>query len=269
MSQRLPPSSESIWDVSDHDFRIQAYQRSELPRWVLTWTSPTSLASHQEALTLESLREVLFPYLFESGNEVQVQVQGSFARPLSTLASKKSSQGSHFAFWEKLGAWLRRLHHVPAPSGFGSLNQSNRYQTFNAMMAAEFDSLGQRLQMLDSEALKEQAIELLAELRHELSSFHPHGRSTWTLGRITTERILVDPATSRVEGASDLSHIGLRPPEFDLANLRYHNLFGGQPQAETAFWKGYQAVLTSDFERRIYYFQRLLSLQTLLLLPPD
>jgi hypothetical protein len=227
--------------------------------WRLAWTHPEEARRHQLRASNPPLARRVFPFAQTSSTPEGVELKAEDARPLSHLIEDGLSPVQHHRVLEELGRWLRALHDLPAPEGFGDPEGQPRLQTINAFLAARFVALSQRLS--EREELHLDALPLLADLRNELSSFHPHGRSTWTIGRLTTDRLAIRPGTRTIAGVMDLGLLSLRPPEVDLAALQISGVLPKRPLAARAFWRGYSAALTRDLARRIDYFARLFSLE--------
>lgn len=232
--------------------------------WRIHWRRSDERQRHIRLSGIDGLRSRVFPYDVIEVDELAIQVAATGARPLSSMAWQQFSPPSMAGLFENLGRWLRGLHDLPAPAGFGDPHGPEPFQTINAFMAAEYLEFGHRISTFDDDHLYEKAVESLATLRHELSIFHPHGKSCWTVGRLTPERIAIDPDTLQVEAILDLGACALRPPDYDLAALRVYGILTDHPIADRAFWRGYQAAQTSDLARRLSYFERLIELERLL-----
>lgn len=228
--------------------------------WRMTWRDASQCARHLRFVT--DLPDELFPWDVEPIGDDTIEIEADGARPLSSFSLPSARKATIASLFESLGAYLRTLHDHPSPEGFGPPDTSKFRHTFNAYMTAEFESIHRRLQSADDPAFRDQAIDALASLRRELSAFHPHGKSAWTVGRATPRRLAISRNPTRLQACVDFGAVALRPPEFDLATLRIDDLLSGDPSlADRAFWKGYRAALTRDLDRRIAYFERLIDLK--------
>ena len=248
--------------ASDDRWSWSSLEEDGDPRWELRWS--TDVEARRHSGFVEEYGDKLFPYAVVSQGETSCTLRAGDARPFSTIQWRKTGDSSIVALFESLGMWLRSVHELDAPAGFGDVIVDDKYHTFNAFMATEFTALSRRMQELNNEMVRDTAVETMATLRHELSAFHPHGRSTWTVGRPTPERLATGENPSRVECFLDFGAVALRPPEYDLAALRVHGLLPEHPIAERAFWKGYKAAVTCDLSRRLAYFESLIELERLL-----
>lgn len=228
----------------------------------LTWHLADEAQRHHRRLGEALLARQLFPFrvLPDDDGGCRFQSDGGVSPlvPLSALMAQGLSPLKLGRVIEELGRWLRALHDLPSPGGFGDPDNQPRLQTINAFLSETFADLAQGLTaqgMLD-----ETRLQILADLRNELSSFHPHGRTSWTLGRITPERLAMDPTAGSIVAALDLGQASLRPPEWDLAALRVSEILPPRSLMERSFFRGYGAALTRDLERRVDYFERLLRL---------
>ena len=228
----------------------------------LSWQRPEEAERHRRRLDEAQLARQLFPFRVlpcdDGGCRLQLSSAGAPPRPLSTVLTDGLPPLKLTRVLEELGRWLRALHDLPSPDGFGDPEAEPRLQTINAFLSQTFAEMTQEL--TEREALNEEKLQSLADLRNELSGFHPHGRTSWTLGRITPGRLAVDPTTGAIVAFMDLGQISLRPPEWDLAALRVSRLLPARSLSERAFFRGYGAALTRDLERRVHYFERLLTL---------
>ena len=248
--------------AGDHHWQWMEYANDEERSWLFRWPDTNSLERHLRFL--DRVGEVYRPLPTRRHDQTSLVGTTEKLAPLSALDLQGASLPRIKSLFESLGRWLRNLHDVPAPSGFGDIGQENSFHTFNAFMAENFRILGIRLRALDSDVVRDQSVQVLAALRNELSAFHPHGRSAWTVGRLTPSRIAVSTEQFRVAGVLDFGAAALRPPEYDIASLRIHRIFGEHLAAERAFWSGYGAARTCDLKRRITYFERLIELEHLL-----
>ena len=229
----------------------------------LWWDSPRRFQRHELFVTDES-RRALFPHRIASTGEDRMEVQLGNLEPLATLDFEDLGDASAFSLFHSLGRRLREVHGLRCAARFGDHLYGTTYRTFNGFMAAEFGALGARFRRLEDGVQRDRAMELIAELRHELSGFHPYGRSCWTVGRLSPERIAIRTTPREVVGFLDFGSAALRPPEYDLASMRAEGVLASHPRAERGFWKGYDAALTRDLERRILYFERLIALEKVL-----
>lgn len=247
--------SRSTFQVEDRHFRWES--RTNHPTiWRLFWKHPHDLAAHLRALENPRLTANLFPFQLRSIEDDYAEFQGTRSRPLSLIDRESLPPLWRRLCFESLGTWLRALHDQPAPEGFGAYFGGERFQTFNALMAHDLQRFGHQIHALQDDAARDQALELLSDLRCGLNAFHPHGRSVWTLSYLSANRLAIHPVSAQIEGIVDLSGLATRPPEFDLGALTFYGLLENDGHDEQAFWKGYRAVLTRDLERRIHYFQR-------------
>ncbi len=262
-----PLAADELWHwllVDDGACESDSSGENENPKWRLQWHNRGEARRHILRIKDSRLASALFPFSVLHTEETIVDIVAVPGRPLSSVNWRGLSQLEIRKLFEGLGSRLRHLHDMPAPSGFGDPEIGQRYQTINAFMAARFSDLSNRLQVVESEDLRDQSVRLLAGLRQELSIFHPHGRSCWTIGRLSADRMLYDEESGKIEGILDLGCLALRPPEYDLAALRAYGILTDHPVADRGFWKGYQAALTRDLERRFDYFGRLIELERLL-----
>lgn len=231
------------------------------PRWVLAWSDSTELQRHQAFV---GERQRLFPYDVRSRDETRLTVKATGATALATMNWCEFGDATVMSLFESLGRWLRAIHDLDAPAGFGDLLMDHSFHTYNAFMAAEFGELSRRMRTLENDAMRDTAVESMAALRQELSAFHPHGKSTWTVGRPTPQRLAVTDDATGVEACLDFGSVALRPPEYDLAALRVYGVLTDHRVADRAFWKGYDVAVTCDLTRRITYFESLIELERLL-----
>lgn len=244
-----------------------SWQRSpkKTRAWQLCFRDPRDQTTHLRAMEDQQIAQRLFPYSLQALDEGVVEVLGSRGISFQELLFENPAVLEEIRLFENLGAWLRSVHELDGPTGFGAYLQPDEYLTINALMSSLFSTLGAAMHRLDEEEeLQGRTLESLAELRNELASFHPHGRSTWVLGRFSPQFLILNPLSLEVEGYLDLSQIRKSPPEWDLGALYSLDLFANNPAFERGFWKGYRAVLTRDLERRIDYFRRFHQLCSLL-----
>ena len=236
--------------------------------WILHWPDDEQARRAAHRIDDTALARRIFPFELADAPEIDgLTVVAQDVRPLSALLYDGVTPVRHHRTLEELGRWLRALHDLSAPAGFGDPESQPRLQTINAFLAARFVTISQDLP--DTNGLHEEALHHLADLRNELSAFHPHGRSTWTVGRIDADRIAIHPKTGAIAGILDPGMVSLRPPEYDLAALRAFGVLSSSSLAARAFWRGYGAALTRDLERRIAYFERLIDLERQLGCPAD
>ena len=230
--------------------------------WHLTWSRADELLRHLGFV--DETGNAVFPYDSKPLSDRALKVEPSDGRPLSTIEWRTIKATTKVGLFESLGRLISTLHNLPAPAGFGDALCGEPYGTFNGFMAAEFAELGRAMEALDDQSRYLHAVDALATLRHELSAFHPHGKSTWTAGRLKPASIAVGPKLLRVEAIVELGVVALRPFEYDLAALSLEGLIFDDPLADRAFWKGYGAAVTCDLKRRVRYFERLIALERLL-----
>lgn len=256
-SKAPSPSKTALQTVAgDHHW----HWSSDGDVWRMKWNDASERARHLQFV--DELADDLFPWEVAMVDDDTLEIEADEVRPWSSFSWREARRATVAGLFESLGTYLRTLHDHGAPEGFGWPDAPTFRHTFNAFMAAEFESVHRRLQSLDEPLFREEAIEALASLRRELSAFHPHGRSAWTIGRLTADRLAVSRTPTRLRACVDFGDVALRPPEFDLASLRIEGLLcGEQSLADRSFWKGYGAALTRDLDRRISYFQRLLDLK--------
>ncbi len=234
--------------------------------WRLEWSDTSHRARHLQFV--DELPDELYPWDARSKGDVALIVEPDGARPWVSFSLDEAPRATVAGLFTSLGKYLRHLHDRPSPEGFGPPGTERFRHTFNSFMTAEFETMNRHLLTLKDTDQRREAIDGLASLRQELSAFHPHGRSVWTVGRLTPTRLAVHRHPTRLAGCLDFGDVALRPPEFDLASLRCCGLLGDeQILADRAFWKGYGAALTRDLERRISYFCRLIELKRRLTLP--
>lgn len=251
------PISDDVWRWSTGD--------DESAPWLLRWKRTDQVMRH--LCFVEESGDSLFPYQCQPHGDTSLEVESTTAVPLASVDWRNTEAATRIGLFESLGRLISGLHNLSAPAGFGDAVIGDPYRTFNAFMASEFAELGRRMDSLDDEELYHSAVASMATLRHELSAFHPHGKSTWTAGRLSPNSIAVDQSPLRAEAIVDLGAAALRPFEYDLATLSIHGLILDDPLADRAFWKGYGAAVTCDLKRRISYFERLIELEHLLHLP--
>lgn len=253
--------------ASDPRWRWSKTTEEDTALWHLEWAEGADCTCHRRFV--DKLPEDLFPWEIKLLDARRLAIEADDAQPWSSLPLEDARPVTVTGLYESLGSYLRRLHDHESPHGFGMPRDSTFRHTFNAFMATEFDALNRHLATLGDSKHREKALETLASLRRELSAFHPHGRSCWTVGRLTAERLAVRQNPTRHIASMDFSGVALRPPEYDLAALRLHGFLGGERTvADRSFWKGYNAALTRDLDRRIAYFERLIELKQRLVQPP-
>ncbi len=252
-------------DVGSRRWSLHIDDSGEETRWELQWESADEFARH--IAKIDDFPDALFPYPVQSRDERSLIVSSTGAETLASVAYEELSNAALVGVFESLGKLLRRIHELPSPSGFGDHQFGGAYHTFNAFMASAFTALSEAILELENDEVRDTAVETMANLRHELSAFHPHGRSTWTVGRPTPTRFSVRDNPTEVEALLDFGSVALRPPEYDLAALRIYGLLSDHPVADRAFWKGYGAAVTCDLSRRITYFENLINLERLVSRP--
>ncbi len=237
-------------------------------QWRIGWETEREKTRHREFVEQHVEPDekglCLAPPILVDDEQRALTVEASTARPLSSIDWTEQPTPVIATIFDNLGTTLRQVHELRSPSGFGDGIAGNPFHTFNAFMAAHFTELSRRSQRLENEILRETAVESLAALRQELSAFHPHGKSTWTVGHLAPSRLAVQTKPAGLVALMDLGSTGLRPPEYDLAALHIYRLLDVVPAADRAFWRGYDAARTCDLRRRISYFERLIELERLL-----
>lgn len=264
MSTDAPSHAESDEHLlaDDKRWRWSSMAGDEGQIWQLTWKAEVERRRHHDFVARHGDHRLFKPTA--TGDDKSLTLNASNARPLASMNWREMSNPILVGIFESLGRQLRELHELRSPSGFGDAIAGSPYHTFNAFMAAQFGELSRRTQRVDNEVLRETAMESLASLRHELSAFHPHGASTWTVGRLSPDRLAIKTNPAGVDALMDLGGVGLRPAEYDLAALHIYGLLDVLPVADRAFWRGYNAARTCDLHRRIGYFERLIELERLL-----
>jgi len=217
------------------------------------------------------------PELVESGPGwiLVGDVEGT---PLSELAEGRGvdvleavgSPGARIV--EGVGSLLRKLHNIPARDTFGDVLSSEEKQTdepsqwltFNGYVAAQLEYLSEHLRRrgLPDETLEELSTSI-ADMRHELASFHPRNPASLTHGHLSLEHVWVDPDSREVLALTGFEHACFLPREADIAFLLWIDGIGRDDALTRAFYKGYGAARTMDVQRRERFYRRLVAFQAL------
>ena len=186
----------------------------------------------------------------------------------------RSDQASSWSLWPpgvallgQVGVLLRKLHSVPAPpQRFGELGaqggESKPMRTLSGLIAARLDRAQHELERLGlDEPTHRLMLEGLADLRYELSAFHPRHGATLTHGSLGLDSIWVDAQAQQVVGVTGFDRAAYMPPEADLAWLLWLGLEQDPcEQGIAQLYRGYGAARTMDVQRRERFYRRLSAL---------
>lgn len=168
-----------------------------------------------------------------------------------------------------VGEVMRKLHAVPTEKFCGDVlgdedGSDGRFLTFSGYVAHQLERFAENLR---TQSFSEEEVGRLqtsiAELRHELSAFHPRNPSGYVHGRPGVEHVWLDPSGREVVGLTGFDHAALLPREADLAYILWVDGLGADDHVARAFYDGYGAARTMDVQRRERFFRRLVAFQVL------
>lgn len=168
-----------------------------------------------------------------------------------------------------LGNVVRKLHEIPGDPACGDLldddpDKHQRWLTFSGYVAHELEWLGEHLRRRSwSEEVLSRLTTSIADVRHELSAFHPRNPSCICHGRLSLQHVWVDDAGREIVGLTGFEGAALLPREADVAFLLWLDGIGADEQLARAFYRGYGAARTMDVQRRERFYRRLVSFQAL------
>ena len=175
------------------------------------------------------------------------------------------------ALVQQLGRVLRKVHEVEIPQGrYGAPQEAGGgdgpWHTFTGQVAARLEAFGQALghrELLD-EPRRQQLLRSVADLRHELSAFHPRTPAALTHGQPAWRSVWIDEETFEIVGLTGFAAATIQPAEADLAHALFIEGVGAEDDTARAFYRGYGAARTMDVQRRERFYRRLAALQALL-----
>lgn len=168
-----------------------------------------------------------------------------------------------------VGEVLRKVHTVPSEKYCGDVLgdqplSDGKFLTFSGYVAHQLERFAENLRTQSlSEPQMEQLQKSIADLRHELSAFHPRNPSGYTHGRPSLEHVWLDRAGRSVVGLTGFERSALLPREADLAYILWIDDLGRQEAVARAFYNGYGAARTMDVQRRERFYRRLVAFQVL------
>ncbi|MFU8805069.1 MAG: phosphotransferase family protein [Bradymonadaceae bacterium] len=191
--------------------------------------------------------------------------------PLTNLASGRS------ALMEEMGNLLRKLHEVDSPDLYGDIlstpapasevepvRAQRQWHTFNGYVAAHLDYFSDRINSgVFSDDVRTALLEVVGDLRHELSAFLPRQPAALHHGSFGPKHLWVDVSTGKIVGLTGFENAALLPPGMDIAYLFYIVGLLKNEDAVHAFYRGYGAARTMDVQRREKFYGRLVLLEAL------
>ena len=168
---------------------------------------------------------------------------------------------------ESLGQVLRKLHQVPCEPFCGDVADeavgAERWLTFSGYVAHHLEWFNENMRRREFDEPDIEALSsAIADLRHELSAFHPRNPACLCHGRLDFEHIWVDEAGREVVGITGFECAAQVPREADIAFLLW--IVGiGDERMIRAFYQGYGAARTMDVQRRERFYRRLVAFQAL------
>jgi hypothetical protein len=154
---------------------------------------------------------------------------------------------------------LRKLHTI-AFDGYGDIltdDPRGTFLTFNGWAAQHLESVVEHVRdaQLDDSVVG-QVGEAVAQLRHELASYHPRSPAGLVHGRPHLDHIWVNEAFE-VVGLTGLHHVASLPREIDIAIFLWIVGLGSNEESIRVFYRAYGAARTMDVQRRERFFKRL------------
>ena len=170
---------------------------------------------------------------------------------------------------ESLGNALRKLHSFPAQSVCGDIldepgDAPRRWLTFSGWVAHHLEWFASDLRRRDfDDDTASHLAKSIADMRHELSAFHPRTPPSFCHGKLSLRHVWVDTAGREVVGLTGFDHAAWLPREADLAQLLWIEGLGAEETASRALYQGYGAARTMDVQRRERFFRRLVAFEAL------
>jgi aminoglycoside phosphotransferase (APT) family kinase protein len=169
----------------------------------------------------------------------------------------------------EVGEVLRKVHTVPSEKYCGDVLgdeplSAGKFLTFSGYVAHQLERFAENLRVQSfSEPEMERLQKSIADLRHELSAFHPRNPSGYCHGRPALEHVWLDQTGRSVVGLTGFDYAALLPREADLAYILWIGNFGRREAVARAFYDGYGAARTMDVQRRERFYRRLVAFQAL------
>lgn len=169
-----------------------------------------------------------------------------------------------------LGNALRKLHNLPTPGSCGDVleevpdKSQCRWLTFSGWVAnrLEFFVENLRTQQFTDGTVAELSTSI-ADMRHELSAFHPRTPPSTVHAKPSLAHVWVDKSGREVVAITGFEHASFLPRESDIAYLLWIEGLGADERAAKAFYQGYGAARTMDVQRRERFYRRLVSFEAL------
>ncbi len=169
-----------------------------------------------------------------------------------------------------LGKTLRKLHNLPAPSECGDVLEQldggaqARWLTFSGWVAHRLEIVSESLRGLElDEETSARLAATIADMRHELSAFHPRTPPSIVHGGPGLAHVWVDATGREVLALTGFGRAGLLPREADLAYLLWLEDYGTDDTVARALYQGYGAARTMDVQRRERFYRRLVALEAI------
>lgn len=239
---------------------------TEAGKDALLYTYETELTAARCAAAHRTAGEQMFaiPELLESGPG-WLLVEQPEGTPMTELGALQGERARPIV--ESIGSMLRKLHQIPVAPFCGDiadeLDGGERWLTFSGYVAHHLEWFNEHLRKRDFEEPDAEALNAAtADLRHELSAFHPRNPACLCHGRLAFEHIWVDEAGREVVGLTGFECAAQIPREADIAHLLW--IAGvGEDQLIRSFYEGYGAARTMDVQRRERFYRRLVAFQAL------
>lgn len=169
---------------------------------------------------------------------------------------------------EHLGQVLRKLHQLPCEPFCGDIADpeagGERWLTFSGYVAHQLEWFSENLRR---RTFSDHDVEFLgtaiADLRHELSAFHPRNPACLCHGKLDLSHVWLDEGGREVVGLTGFEFAAQTPREADLAYLLWVGGVGRDDRLARALYDGYGAARTMDVQRRERFYRRLVAFQAL------
>jgi aminoglycoside phosphotransferase (APT) family kinase protein len=168
-----------------------------------------------------------------------------------------------------MGRVIRKLHAVPTESHCGDVlgdaeGAEGRFLTFSGYVANQLERFAENLRTQSFSEKQMQRLQTsIADLRHELSAFHPRNPAGYCHGKLQLNNFWLDEAGREIVGITGFDYAAFLPREADLAYLLWIGGLGSNEAVANAFYHGYGAARTMDVQRRERFYRRLVAFQAL------
>ena len=173
------------------------------------------------------------------------------------------------ALAESLGNVLRKMHSLPTIAACGDFLEDagegpSRWLAFSGWVAHHLEWFSEDLRRRDfADETVEQLSKSIADMRHELSSFHPRTPPSVVHGKVSFRHVWVDRSGREIVGLTGFDRASYLPREADIAYLLWIEGFGAHDRLTRAFYQGYGAARTMDVQRRERFYRRLVAFEAL------